>query len=97
MRKDYKRHYINLVLRKNPSKSNKAPEFIRHNIVSPALTAHLNYCYQNNLQFSFDVSAFLDLEDNTAVVTLSVPHELTYRKNLTHFFEAEETTNEDTL
>ena len=93
MRKDYLRHYINLVLRKNPSKSHKAPQFIRHNIVSPALTAHLIHCYQNNLPFSIDVSAFLDLEDNAAVVTLSVPHELTYRKNLTHFFEAEETTD----
>jgi hypothetical protein len=91
MRKDYKRHYINLLLRKNSTKTHQSPQFIRHNIVSPALTAHLIHCYQNNLPLSFDVSAFLDLDDNTAVVTISVPHELTYRKNLTNFYEAEET------
>jgi hypothetical protein len=97
MSKDYKRHYINLILRKNKAETRKAPQFIRHNIVSPALTAHFIHCYQNNLPLSFDVSAFLDIEDNKAVVTLSVPHELTYRKNITHFFEAEETTDENSI
>lgn len=95
MRKEpYKRSYINLQLRRNRTETKKAPQFIRHNIVSPALTAHFTRCIQNNQDISFDVSAFLDFDENTAVVTISVPYALQHSKTLTHFFTAEETEDE---
>ena len=93
-KENYKRHYINLQLRRNKTDNNKAPQFIRHNIVSPSLTAHITRCIKNNQDISFDVSAFLDFDENTAVVTFSVPHALQHTKNLTHFFTAEETEDE---
>lgn len=90
MKKDYKRHYINIELRRNKSETKHAPQFIRHSITSPALTAHFINCYQNKLPFSFDVSAFLDYDDLTAVVTISVPHILNYKRDITNYFYPEE-------
>ena len=90
MRKDYNRHYINVSLRRNNASTPKAPQFIRHNITSPALQKHFQKCIEQNQPLSFDCSAFLDLEDNTAVITLSVPHQLSYKSSLNHFYECEE-------
>ena len=91
MRKDYSRHYINVSLRRNNASTPKAPQFIRHNITSPALQEHFQKCIEQNKPLSFDCSAFLDLEDNTAVITLSVPHQLSYKSSLTNFYECEQT------
>jgi hypothetical protein len=93
-RETYKRHYINVSLRKNTTQTPKAPQFIRHLIVSPVLAAHFKHCVMNDLPMTFDVSAFLDYDDNSAVITISVPYALSRTNKLTNFFEPEVTSDE---
>ena len=76
MKKDYKRTYINLKMKRNNTVTPKAPDYIMRNVMlTPSMIQHITTELAHDRIPTIDAALFVVQDSpDEVVVTLSVPH-----------------------